>query len=64
MDLKKFYNENINESDYHYRFLESINSTMRHYNIFNGYEEIDYVPFEVLTKRKLLRSLRSYVNQT
>lgn len=58
MDLKKFYNENINESDYHYRFLESINSTMRHYNIFNGYEEIDYVPFEVFDEEEAITKFK------
>lgn len=33
MDLKEFYNENIKDSEYHYKFYESINSSVKIYHM-------------------------------
>ena len=37
MDIKEFYFQNIQESEYHHRFYESIRNVNRVYNIFDGY---------------------------
>lgn len=47
MDLKEFYFENIQESEYHYRFHDSIKNVNRIHNIFSGYKEVDDYEFEV-----------------
>lgn len=47
MDIKEFYFQNIQESEYHHRFYDSIKNVNRRYNIFNGYEEVDDYAFEV-----------------
>ena len=36
MDLKEFYFKNINESEYQYRFLESVKKENYKYNIFSA----------------------------
>lgn len=47
MDLKEYYFKNIKESEYHYRFYDSISNVNTTYNIFNGYEEINDYKFEI-----------------
>lgn len=47
MDLKEFYFQNVKETEYHYRFRDSIKEVNRTYNIFEGYEEIADYKFEV-----------------
>lgn len=47
MDLRDFYLSNIQESEYHYRFYESITNVNRRYNVFSGYEESDEYAFEI-----------------
>lgn len=47
MDIKEFYFQNIQESEYHHRFYDSIKNVNRRYNIFDGYEEVDDYAFEV-----------------
>lgn len=36
MDLKEFYFQNIKESEYHYRFLESVKKVNYTYNMMLG----------------------------
>ena len=47
MDLKEFYFQNIKESEYHYRFLNSIKKVNYTYNIFCGEEEAQNYQFEI-----------------
>lgn len=47
MDLKKFYLNNVKESEYHYRFLDSIKKVNYTYNIFTGEEETQDYQFDV-----------------
>lgn len=47
MDLKAFYFQNVEETEYHYRFRESIMNINRTYNVFSGYEEVTDYEFEV-----------------
>ena len=47
MDLKEFYFQNIKESEYHYRFLNSIKKVNYTYNIFCGEEETQNYQFEI-----------------
>lgn len=47
MDIKEFYFQNIQESEYHHRFYDSIKNVNRRYNIFDGYKEVDDYAFEV-----------------
>lgn len=47
MDLKEFYFSNIQETEYHYRFHDSIKNVNRIYNIFDGYKEVNNYEFEV-----------------
>ena len=39
MDLKEFYFQNIKESEYHHRFLNSVKKVNYTYNLFTGEEE-------------------------
>lgn len=47
MDLKEFYFSNIQETESHYRFHDSIKNVNRIYNIFDGYKEVNNYEFEV-----------------
>lgn len=47
MDLKDFYFQNVKESEYHYRFFDSIKNVNNVHNIFSGYEEVNNYKFEV-----------------
>lgn len=47
MDLKEFYFQNIQESEYHYRFYDSIKNVNKIYNILSGYNEVDDYEFKV-----------------
>lgn len=47
MDLKIFYLQNIKESEYHYRFLNSIKKVNYTYNVFLGEEETQDYQFEI-----------------
>lgn len=58
MDLKEFYNKNVATSDYHNRFSDSISSTIQTYNKFNGYEESDYVLFEVFDDEEAITKFK------
>ena len=60
MDLKEFYFQNIKESEYHYRFYDSIKNVNRVYNIFSGYTEVyDYdYEFEVYDAEEAITKFR------
>ncbi|MBR1762098.1 MAG: hypothetical protein IJ731_01865 [Eubacterium sp.] len=47
MDIKDFYLKNIQETEYHYRFYETIKNINMRYNIFDGYKEVEDYAFEV-----------------
>lgn len=58
MDLKEFYFNNINDTEYHYRFCDVIKNVNRIYNIFDGYEEIDDCKFEVYDVEEAIMKFR------
>lgn len=58
MDLKEFYFQNIQESEYHYRFHSSIKNVNRTYNIFRGYEEVNDYKFEVYDAEEAIKKFR------
>ena len=58
MDIKEFYFQNIQESEYHYRFSDSIKNVNRVYNIFEGYTEIDDYIFEVFDVEEAITKFR------
>ena len=47
MDLKEFYLCNVSETEYHYRFHESIENVNQVYNIFMGNQEVEDYKFEI-----------------
>ena len=47
MDLKEFYFQNIKESEYHHRFLNSVKKVNYTYNLFIGEEETQDYQFEI-----------------
>ena len=47
MDLKEFYFQNIKESEYHHRFLNSVKKVNYTYNLFTGEEENQDYQFEI-----------------
>ncbi len=58
MDLKEFYLQNIKTNEYHHRFYESIKNINVSYNIFTGYEEVDYVAFEIFDIEEAILKFR------
>lgn len=58
MDLKNFYIQNIKETDYHYRFNDSINNVNKIYNVFNGYEEVGNYEFDVYDSEEAIIKFR------
>lgn len=58
MDLKAFYFQNIKESEYHYRFLDSIKKVNYTYNIFTGEEETKDYKFEVYDEEEAIIKFR------
>lgn len=58
MDLKDFYFENIKETEYHYRFRDSIKNVNMMYNIFSGYEEVYDYKFEVYDIEEAIKKFR------
>ena len=58
MDLREYYFNNIQESEYHYRFHDSIKNINRIYNIFDGYTEIDNCEFEVYDTEEAITKFR------
>lgn len=58
MDLKEFYFQNIKEEEYHHRFYDSIKNSNVIYNIFTGYEEVDYIAFDVYDVEEAIMKFR------
>lgn len=58
MDIKEFYLKSIQESEYHYRFYDSIKNANRVYNIFDGYTEVDDFAFEVFDAEEAITKFR------
>lgn len=58
MDIKEFYLKNNQESEYHYRFYDSIKNANRVYNIFDGYTEVDDFAFEVFDAEEAITKFR------
>lgn len=58
MDLKKFYFQNIQEAEYHYRFHDSINDVNSTYDIWGGYNEIEEHEFEVYDVEEAITKFR------
>lgn len=58
MDLKAFYFGNIKESEYHYRFLDSIKKVNYTYNIFTGEEETQDYKFEIYDAEEAIIKFR------
>ena len=58
MDLRAFYLDNIENDEYHYRFLEAIRDVNQIYNIFGGYEEIKDYTFEIFDTEEAIQKFR------
>lgn len=58
MDIKEFYFQNIQESEYHYRFYDSIKNVNRVHNVFEGYTKIDDYTFEVFDVEEVITKFR------
>lgn len=58
MDLKEFYFQNIQKSEYHYRFYDSIKNVNRLHNSWLGYEEIDDYEFKVYDSEEAITKFR------
>ncbi|MBK5261087.1 MAG: hypothetical protein JJE17_00765 [Peptostreptococcaceae bacterium] len=58
MDIKDFYFQNIQEEEYHYRFLDSIKNVNKIYNIFDGYKEVNDYNFEVYDSEEAITKFR------
>lgn len=63
MDLKEFYFQNIKESEYHYRFLESVKKVNYTYNIFYGEEETQNYQFEIYDVEEAITKFKNCVSQ-
>ena len=58
MDLKKFYFDNIQETEYHNRFRKDIENVNKVYNIFDGYQEVEDYEFEVYDVEEAITKFR------
>ncbi|HAT4317686.1 hypothetical protein JJB67_12255 [Clostridium perfringens] len=58
MDLKEFYFKNIQESEYHYRFHDSIKNVNMLHNSWFGYEEVDDYEFKVYDSEEAITKFR------
>ena len=58
MDLKAFYFQNIKESEYHYRFFDSVKKVNYTYNIFTGEEETQDYKFEIYDAEEAITKFR------
>lgn len=58
MNLKDFYFENVKESDYHYRFRDTIQNVNVTYNIFVGREEKNDSNFEIYDVEEAITKFR------
>lgn len=58
MDLKEFYLQNIKETEYHYRFRDSILHANDVYNIFSGYEEVSDYCYEIYDSEEAITKFK------
>ena len=58
MDLKEFYLENVKDSDYHYRFRNTVQNANITYNIFTGCEETNDYEFEIFDAEEAITKFR------
>lgn len=58
MDLREFYFQNIKESEYHYRFFDTIKKVNHTYNIFTGEEETQDYLFEIYDAEEAITKFR------
>lgn len=58
MDLKEFYFQNIQESEYHNRFYNSIENVDWECNIFDEYEKVNDYKFEVYDEEEAINKFR------
>lgn len=58
MDLREYYFQSVQRSEYHYRFYEFIKSISKGYNIFDGDEEVDDYKFEVYDTEEAIAKFR------
>lgn len=58
MDLKEFYFQNIQESEYHYCFYNLIKNVNNRYNSFSRYEEVEDYEFEVYDTDEAITKFR------
>lgn len=58
IDLKKFYFQYVQESDYHYRFYDDVKSVNVAHNVFYGPEERDDHEFEVYDTEEAISKFR------
>lgn len=58
MDLKEYYFRNIEETEYHHRFYDSIKNVNKVFNVFNEYDELDDYEFEVYDDEEAVTKFR------
>lgn len=58
MDLKEFYFQNIQGTEYHYRFYNYSKNVNKKYNVFSGYEEVDDYEFKVYDAEEAITKFR------
>lgn len=58
MDLKEFYFQNIKETEYHYRFRDSVRKVNYTYNIFTGEEETQDYKFEIYDEEEAITKFK------
>ena len=62
IDLKEFYLQNIKESEYHYRFFDSIKKVNCTYNVFYGEIENQDYQFEIYDVEEAITKFRNCVS--
>lgn len=58
MDLKEFYLQNVKESEYHYRFRESVLNVNKRYNVFSGYEDVEDYEFQIFDTEEAITKFK------
>ena len=58
MDLKEFYLQNVKESEYHYRFRESVLNVNKRYNVFCGYEDVEDYEFQIFDTEEAITKFK------
>lgn len=58
MDLREFYFQNIQESEYHHRFCDTIKDVNKIYNVFDEYQEVDDYEFEIYDEEEAITKFK------